>query len=56
MIPARSGRRRTLVALVLAASALLLGGCVYLRLLGIAIPGCYGPSADEMMPQPMAAD
>lgn len=29
---------------------------VYLRLLGIAIPGCYGPSADEMMPQPAAAD
>lgn len=29
---------------------------VYLRLLGIAIPGCYGPSADEMIPQPMAAD
>ena len=29
---------------------------VYFRLLGIAIPGCYGPSADEMMPQPVAAD
>lgn len=29
---------------------------VYLRLLGIAIPGVYGPSADEMVPQPVAAD
>lgn len=30
---------------------------VYLRLLGVAIPGCYGPSADEMMiAQPVAAD
>jgi uncharacterized damage-inducible protein DinB len=28
---------------------------VYLRLLGIAIPGCYGPSADEM-PAQAAAD
>jgi len=25
---------------------------VYLRLLGIKIPGPYGPSADEMMPEP----
>lgn len=29
---------------------------VYLRLLGIAIPGCYGPSADEMTQEPVAAD
>lgn len=29
---------------------------VYLRLLGIAIPGCYGPSADEMSSEPVAAD
>lgn len=29
---------------------------VYLRLLGIAIPGCYGPSADEMVPEAAAAD
>jgi uncharacterized damage-inducible protein DinB len=29
---------------------------VYLRLLGIAIPGCYGPSADEMVAQAVAAD
>jgi len=29
---------------------------VYLRLLGIAIPGCYGPSADERVAQPVAAD
>ncbi len=29
---------------------------VYLRLLGVAIPGCYGPSADEMAAQPVAAD
>ena len=28
---------------------------VYLRLLGIAIPGCYGPSADEMEVVPAAA-
>jgi uncharacterized damage-inducible protein DinB len=27
---------------------------VYLRMLGIGIPGCYGPSADEMVPE-MAA-
>ena len=27
---------------------------VYLRLLGIAIPGFYGPSADEGMPEPAA--
>jgi uncharacterized damage-inducible protein DinB len=24
---------------------------VYLRMLNVAIPGCYGPSADEMAPQ-----
>lgn len=24
---------------------------VYFRMLGIPIPGCYGPSADEMMPE-----
>lgn len=29
---------------------------VYFRLLGVAIPGCYGPSADEMMAEPAAAD
>lgn len=29
---------------------------VYLRLLGVAIPGCYGPSADEMVPEAVAAD
>lgn len=29
---------------------------VYLRMLGIAIPGCYGPSADEIVPEPAAAD
>lgn len=29
---------------------------VYLRLLGIAIPGCYGPSADEMVPAVVAVD
>lgn len=29
---------------------------VYLRLLDIRIPGCYGPSADEMVAEPMAAD
>ena len=29
---------------------------VYLRMLGIAIPGCYGPSADEMPAQQAAAD
>lgn len=28
---------------------------VYLRLLGIAIPGCYGPSADEMAQERAAA-
>jgi len=30
-----------------------LGVC--LRMLGIVIPGCYGPSADEMTPVPAAA-
>lgn len=29
---------------------------VYLRLLGVAIPGSYGPSADEMPPRTAAAD
>ncbi|MFP5228932.1 MAG: DinB family protein [Acidobacteriota bacterium] len=28
---------------------------VYLRLLGVALPGCYGPSADEMEVVPAAA-
>ncbi len=28
---------------------------VYLRMLGVVIPGCYGPSADEMTPQPAVA-
>jgi len=28
---------------------------VYLRILNIAIPGCYGPSADEMEPVPAVA-
>jgi len=28
---------------------------VYLRMLGVAIPGCYGPSADEMAEAPAAA-
>jgi len=28
---------------------------VYLRMLGIVIPGCYGPSADEMTAMPAAA-
>lgn len=28
---------------------------VYLRLLGIAIPGCYGPSADDMVAETAAA-
>lgn len=27
---------------------------VYLRLLGVRIPGCYGPSADEMVPEAAA--
>lgn len=28
---------------------------VYFRMLGIPIPGCYGPSADEMAPEPAVA-
>jgi uncharacterized damage-inducible protein DinB len=28
---------------------------VYFRLLGVAVPGCYGPSADEMTAEPAVA-